>query len=682
VTVAAVAAVVAGVGVAMVEPDPEARAQEPAGADELFPAYSPTTQWEKVLAQVGSDGSVSKETALQAFAVAYGPIPGVEVPSGPPGEITSGTFAVRAVSHHWASLSAVEQAAILALHPSLEAARADPAQPVIAKPTFAGLRAPARAHLPLPGFVQQGPGDAPQLADDREIVDRLVAEIADRLDVAPLPFQPRLAVSNGYGGENGLAFADADNGPNGCTITFYPPGIGADAPVREFIYAHEVMHCYQGFLLGKPVYDGESPWRIEGMADWVAVELRRSSQDGRFWEDYLKTPDKSLFAFAYSARGFYHHLQYNGIDPWTILVDMLLASSDADAFTLATKLPDRTIVEDWPSGALQREAPFPRYWDTTGIGIPERPDFVGANPYTNGQETARSLEPAGRRSGAFAADADVLVWDISSTMYGHIRLPDNSEPPLPEVNETVFSTIPNAECPPGSANEGTEFTEVEKGGIIWFGLAAGLAPASYRLRGLALEDYCQISPECPPTGASATGGVLERLGGGGSRSVPLQAVPDDCEPPIEPPVDGFDPCLVGSWTLQRIEPADEGFRIEGMTGAITTFDADGRGGVDFDPSTPATVTLPDGSGGTMKFTGGFTGQVATENGEMSTLSIFSNDAYVEGEIEVPGLGSFPFEGSLAEFAGDAPPWADEPYTCSPSTLTYGGVIGRSTWSRN
>ncbi len=53
------------------------------------------TAWGQVLARIGPEGTVDKDTALQAFALAFGDVPGVEVPSGPVGEVVSGSEALR-----------------------------------------------------------------------------------------------------------------------------------------------------------------------------------------------------------------------------------------------------------------------------------------------------------------------------------------------------------------------------------------------------------------------------------------------------------------------------------------------------------------------------------------------------------------------------------------------------------
>jgi hypothetical protein len=45
-------------------------------------APSPGPAWEAVLGRIRPDGSVPTETALEAFSLAFGPLPSVRVPPG------------------------------------------------------------------------------------------------------------------------------------------------------------------------------------------------------------------------------------------------------------------------------------------------------------------------------------------------------------------------------------------------------------------------------------------------------------------------------------------------------------------------------------------------------------------------------------------------------------------------
>src|SRR5262249_17343576 len=81
----------------------------PRSAD--FQAPSVDSAWARELANVDSDGSISKESALRLFARAFGDLPGVTVEhDGQP--IRSGSAAIRAVLAHWNELTPEQRSAI------------------------------------------------------------------------------------------------------------------------------------------------------------------------------------------------------------------------------------------------------------------------------------------------------------------------------------------------------------------------------------------------------------------------------------------------------------------------------------------------------------------------------------------------------------------------------------------
>src|SRR5262245_26957346 len=65
------------------------------------PPTKEPTAWQAVLGQIQEDGTVSADTALAAFAVAIGPVPGGTAPAGAADTIPSGTLAVSWVFSHW-----------------------------------------------------------------------------------------------------------------------------------------------------------------------------------------------------------------------------------------------------------------------------------------------------------------------------------------------------------------------------------------------------------------------------------------------------------------------------------------------------------------------------------------------------------------------------------------------------
>src|SRR5258708_1004304 len=97
-------------------------ASTPLAANASATAPTPTesaltmpSAWGQVLDQIQPDGTVTADTALQAFSLAFGPLPGVTVSSGPVGEIRSGTMALRWLVGHWSEITPAQRAAAVQL---------------------------------------------------------------------------------------------------------------------------------------------------------------------------------------------------------------------------------------------------------------------------------------------------------------------------------------------------------------------------------------------------------------------------------------------------------------------------------------------------------------------------------------------------------------------------------------
>ena len=96
---------------------PAATTAAPAPTTTLAPKApeAPRTAWQKVTEKIGPDGSVPLSVALQAFALAIGPIPGVDVPEPDAGMgtgVSSGTAALWWIARHDDELSSAQRAAV------------------------------------------------------------------------------------------------------------------------------------------------------------------------------------------------------------------------------------------------------------------------------------------------------------------------------------------------------------------------------------------------------------------------------------------------------------------------------------------------------------------------------------------------------------------------------------------
>src|ERR1700734_1744762 len=67
--------------------------------------------WQRVLDQIGPDGQVTKSTALAAFVLAIGPLPGVPRPPGATQGIPDGSAAVRWLLAYYSQLTPGQRSA-------------------------------------------------------------------------------------------------------------------------------------------------------------------------------------------------------------------------------------------------------------------------------------------------------------------------------------------------------------------------------------------------------------------------------------------------------------------------------------------------------------------------------------------------------------------------------------------
>src|SRR3954452_24654984 len=95
----------------------------PAPASPSGPAPStvpgPGPAWDSVFKGIRPDGSVDTPTALQAFSLAFGPLPGVALPTGSAGCIPDATGPLQLLVGHWADITPGQRAAAIRLRPEL-----------------------------------------------------------------------------------------------------------------------------------------------------------------------------------------------------------------------------------------------------------------------------------------------------------------------------------------------------------------------------------------------------------------------------------------------------------------------------------------------------------------------------------------------------------------------------------
>jgi len=225
-------------------------------ADAYLKTALPTTAWGKVLAQARPNGSVSEQTALEALALSYGPLPGVSVPSGGQVRGVSGDLADQWVAPYLSRLKGkLKQAVYRVL----------------------GIALPnSRAHIADYG----DPGFTPDAALTAEathwkLVYALPTYLGHYLRLTIVAGKTTSVETNPHTGGQSPADAQSvnaagDTTPDGpyCRIRVTPAGQAYSPADLDHVMAHEVFHCEQFDL--DPGLTNLGAWVTEGMAEWAA----------------------------------------------------------------------------------------------------------------------------------------------------------------------------------------------------------------------------------------------------------------------------------------------------------------------------------------------------------------------------------------------------------------------------
>lgn len=456
-------------------------------------APSPGPAWDAVLARIRPDGSVPTEAALQAFSLAFGPLPGVRVPPGDAGVMPDGTLALRWLVGHWRDISPEQRAAAAALVPEL--GRLQPPPPASGGP---GLGMLAASGL---GGELAAALDAVYAAQKRSdlfytgFAEQIAGEISSRVGVTlGIPIEAHV-------GRTAHAKALADAGvytstggfsgtPGKCVITVSGK---ADALVGDdlgLVMAHEVWHCFEGAIGGLDRYwfrpKGAADWIYEGQAQWVGASLYPAAPlSALFWPDYLNSPEVPLFARSYTAIGFYAQLASSGVDVWhDALVPMLEAKDDESAFRAAGADQDRFLYV-WASGYL-RDPSRGQAWDIVGPGVTADRASPAQGQVGNGGSVEVSAAPYTDAIETLEVSADVLQASFS----GHARISDGvGNDYLIQGAGAFCHKDGGCECPEG-AGSGAPPPPPLPGPGIALAVTGGPNGASGTVQGISLEDFC------------------------------------------------------------------------------------------------------------------------------------------------------------------------------------------------
>lgn len=314
----------------------------------------PPTAFDQVAAQVEPDGTMPESAALQAFALAYGALPGVSVP---PGSQSSDPEKDATLAGTW----------VLPYLSSLS--------PQLQKVIDAKL-----------GFTPPGEAREAVLGDPGLTIDAGLTKIAQDWatlegDSSHLGKPLTLTIQAGYSANiNATAVADAypvdaqghfnAAGPN-CRLRVNPTYKSDPNRIKQAL-AHETFHCFQFMIGGTGYFNKLKGWVLEGTADWVeetVVPLGYTDAEAWGFSKYVNNQDIALFTRTYDAAGFWGHVQDRYGDLWSRLKAILSANGN-DAVFKAAGGNDDQLLSTWGS-AVANEPTGSSSWRTSSpIAIP------------------------------------------------------------------------------------------------------------------------------------------------------------------------------------------------------------------------------------------------------------------------------------------------------------------------
>jgi hypothetical protein len=333
------------------------------------------TAWDRVLEGIGADGSVTRQLALRAFAIVYGPLPGVKRPRGPLGGPDSGTSAINLVRSVWGQLTPAQQAAI---HRILGVQR-DPGLPPLARAA----------------------GEDPQLeAMAKDYLDWYHGKMPS----VPVPIMKVYTTDEEIGPPADTSPTNVSDGSKHCE-TRIPPStmawLGTDKFAKKFDYvlAHEAFHCisynmYNAYSEGTPV---PGQWLADGLATWGGIQATGFVDfplDGVAYPKYLWDSSTPLFQRTYDAVGFFGRIEeFGGAENLWAKIPALFADLDPVKQYAVAGGTQPGFLEGWASGRWRIGAAGPSwtqlkpYWLSPNLILTPAATitvsaFVDGDPYT------------------------------------------------------------------------------------------------------------------------------------------------------------------------------------------------------------------------------------------------------------------------------------------------------------
>jgi hypothetical protein len=435
------------------------------------------TPLDRTLDGIRADGSFSPQVALRAFALAYGPLPGVPGTPGPTGAALHATMAIGMVLRVWNQLSAAQQAAIdadLGFNPPSftgDLAPADRAavQTLTLDPAYTAIaeNADAQYHALIPGVP---PITIKVFRAFEKITSPVYGDAA--ADAAPVD-------QNGNMTAGPMAY---------CQIRVPPIGQQSTGTDLKLLLAHEAFHCVE-FALNPAGWPKVAAWEIEGLADSAAQYIvpAPSAYDDSLAK-YYGTPGKPLFSRAYDATGFWGHADEVGGKGslWAKLPTIINAPSNDDAYTDAGA-SNQAFQDTWPS-AVWRSGAGPAWRQTDPVLLSAK--SAGTDALYVDDDAGLHSDPYALGEYVVAADPERPLVQVISTL-GTMRA-GTSTSDFGTVGISDFYCSGDCSCPDGEQSSVPHHEHFGKTLVLALtgGDGVGIGGVKYH----SLDEFCAPSP--------------------------------------------------------------------------------------------------------------------------------------------------------------------------------------------
>lgn len=433
-----------------------------------------SSAFQQTLDGIGDDGSISPATALKAFAIAYGPLPGVKRPSGSDlGVPQSATLAMQLVARVWDRIAPAQRAAVErrlgARHDDSSAPQARAAAPTLTpSPRFQAI-----ADRYVAFYAGKLPGYSPVVrvfTADEEITDaRGTKAWADAL---PLNAADQWGVG----------------APAYCRVRVPPLGQArAGGPFFQLIMAHEVFHCFQFQIM--TAWRQRSAWIIEGMADWAATSAYATTAavGAGPYRLYLASASAPAFGRSYDATGVWHALdESHGVGSlWPNVALVLNAADDGASFVLAGG-GDLSFTETWASAAVRLDGAGAKWRQARPYALPRLDPPVPMDAITSDTqyETVR-----------YQAKVAAIVKDPAKPLVGVVGI--NGRFRVGAIghdyglaDDERFFCFGSCKCRPPRTGEIPPNTRVTTR-TIEVALTGGALPGAGRVQYHSMDEYCR-----------------------------------------------------------------------------------------------------------------------------------------------------------------------------------------------